>query len=241
MGRHTAKQRLRLRPRPFAYLALIGLAAALPWRPLTPVGVTAAAHGPLRIMPMGDSLTWGTGSRGGDGWRGPLYERLTAAGHHVDFVGPLRHGTGPDPDLAGYPGWRVDQLREQVPRLMAEHRPDIVLVHVGTNDLRRNDRLDTVAERLAALVGEIRANRPRTTVVLARLAPATERTVQRRITWYNNRITLLARQYDGAVADMTALDPRADLHDALHPNDHGYARMAARWAEAMAPALADRA
>ncbi|GGK15258.1 hypothetical protein GCM10010124_04840 [Pilimelia terevasa] len=239
MGRHSARRR-RGAAWPAAALAVAGLAALLPWRAVTAQDVRSAAGPPVRIMPMGDSITWGTGSRDGGGWRAPLYARLTAAGHRVDFVGPLRHGAGPDPDLAAYPGWRVDRLRERVPTLMAAYRPDIVLIHVGTNDLRRVDRLDSVAERLAALLGEIRANRPSTAVVLARLAPADEPAVQERIGWYNDRVVLLARRYGAAVADMTALDPRRDLADPLHPNDRGYAEMAARWAAALAPALPPR-
>jgi hypothetical protein len=40
----------------------------------TTVGVTpasAASNTPLRVMPLGDSITWGAGSSTGNGYRGP--------------------------------------------------------------------------------------------------------------------------------------------------------------------------
>ncbi|HEX5741199.1 MAG TPA: GDSL-type esterase/lipase family protein, partial [Pilimelia sp.] len=136
---------------------MAALAAVLPWRPAAdpPPARAAQDDDPVRIMAMGDSITWGTGSRDGDGWREPLRARLAAAGYRVDLVGPLRQGRGPDRDLAGYPGWRVDQLRGRAPGYVAAYAPDVVLLHIGTNDLRRGQRPRDVAQRLAGLVGEL--------------------------------------------------------------------------------------
>lgn len=233
MGRHRAPRKTAVWPA--ACLAVAGAAAALPWRTVAAGDAppTPPAPAPLRVMPMGDSIAWGTGSSDGTGWRGPLRAALAAAGRQVDFVGPQRHGPGPDPDLAGFPGWRIDDLRAATPRLMAAYRPDVVLLHIGTNDLRRGDRLDSVAERLAALLGEVRANRPAAHLVIARLTPSAEPGVARRIAWYNRRIGHLAARYRADVADMSGLDPRRELADPLHPNDAGYRRMAAAWRAAL--------
>jgi hypothetical protein len=40
---------------------------------------------PLRILPLGDSITYGSSVAGG--YRLPLYTALTALGYNVDFVG----------------------------------------------------------------------------------------------------------------------------------------------------------
>ena len=49
---------------------------------------TASAEtlGPVRIMPLGDSITYGTNSTGTVGYRRPLYQQLVGAGYSVDFV-----------------------------------------------------------------------------------------------------------------------------------------------------------
>src|SRR6185503_15255025 len=39
----------------------------------------------LRVLPLGDSITFGAGA--GGGYRAPLYQLLTNAGYSVDFIG----------------------------------------------------------------------------------------------------------------------------------------------------------
>ena len=60
----------------------------------------------LRIMPMGDSITWG-GS--GGGYRRPLYNLLVGAGYDFDFVGRkcAAHDITPDTNHWGAAGWQM--------------------------------------------------------------------------------------------------------------------------------------
>src|SRR5689334_13802099 len=64
----------------------------------------AAAATPLRVMPLGDSITWGVGSPSGNSYRSFLANKLTAEGHTLDFVGSGRNGTMSDPDNEGHSG-----------------------------------------------------------------------------------------------------------------------------------------
>src|SRR4051794_32872398 len=64
----------------------------------TPTMMTTETARPLRIMPLGDSITWGGGAPGHDSYRTDLYNRLATAGLDVDFVGSQHSGTGPDRD-----------------------------------------------------------------------------------------------------------------------------------------------
>ncbi|MFE4822216.1 ricin-type beta-trefoil lectin domain protein [Streptomyces sp. NPDC056704] len=80
---------------------------------VTPAGVTpasATSTTPLRGMPLGDSITWGVGSSTDNGYRGPLWDKLAADGHPLDFVGTLRGGSMSDPDNEGHSGYRIDQI-----------------------------------------------------------------------------------------------------------------------------------
>jgi hypothetical protein len=68
-------------------------------------GVPAAhAAGPaLRVMPLGDSITWGDGSSTTSSYRADLWNSITGAGFPLDLVGSLQSGALPDRDHEGGP------------------------------------------------------------------------------------------------------------------------------------------
>ena len=85
------------------------------WLALGLVTSTAVARAPaappIRVLPLGDSITDGAGAPGG--YRLRLYQLLTNAGFNVDFVGTLTDNGAPglpDPDHEGHSGWRIDQI-----------------------------------------------------------------------------------------------------------------------------------
>src|SRR5689334_12599304 len=82
-----------------ASLVLLGPAATADAGPAAEPAPTAA---PLRIMPLGDSITYGVGSSALDSYRGALFWRLADAGVAVDYVGSMRSGNSPDPDNEGH-------------------------------------------------------------------------------------------------------------------------------------------
>lgn len=72
---------------------------------VTHSGAAAAeSNGGVRVMPLGDSITEGTQVPGG--YRIGLWQRLSAAGYRVDFVGTQFNGpaTLGDHDHEGHPG-----------------------------------------------------------------------------------------------------------------------------------------
>lgn len=85
------------------------LAFILGWNP-----ISAQA---IRILPMGDSITFGSGGTAGlGGYRGPLYDLLVNAGHTIDYVGTSTGNSDlmVDMDHEGHGGWRIDQLDANV-------------------------------------------------------------------------------------------------------------------------------
>ena len=57
----------------------------------------------MRIMPLGDSITYGIQTSFSNGYRKPLYEALTAAGYSIKMVGSERAGHFPEPLNEGHP------------------------------------------------------------------------------------------------------------------------------------------
>ncbi|HEX6521183.1 MAG TPA: hypothetical protein VF070_14430, partial [Streptosporangiaceae bacterium] len=99
-------------------------------------GPPAAA--PVRIMPLGDSITAAPGC-----WRAILWHDLQTAGYtNINFVGSVpdggcNYGYTYDGDNEGHSGMSATGLVSQnlLPGWLAAASPDIVLMHLGTNDM----------------------------------------------------------------------------------------------------------
>jgi lysophospholipase L1-like esterase len=194
--------------------------------------------GALRVMPLGDSITAGVGSRSGGSYRTALYDRLRGAGLDVDFVGSQRSGPGADPDHEGHGGWTVERITAEVDGWLAAYEPDVVLLHIGTNNVTRGEPPARIAGKLTALVDRIRAARPHTYVLVSQIVSSrvpAERVVGHR---YNARILRIAAErgpFVWPVPQSTVTG--GDLRDIHHPNDSGYLKMARNFYTALTRVL----
>jgi lysophospholipase L1-like esterase len=207
-----------------------------------PVAAAAAVTTrPIRVMPLGDSITYGQGSPTLSSYRAALWQRLVGqAGYAIDFVGSQHNGALPDVDNEGHSGWRIDNIAGSVNGWLATYQPDVVLLHIGTNDMNQNYQVATAPDRLGALIDQILAARPAARVVVAKIIPALDPTIQSRINAFNAAVPAVVAAR-GARASLVDLSPlvATDLNDTLHPNDTGYAKMAARWYSGLVPVLGD--
>ena len=200
--------------------------AALPASAAT----TAAAPTSLRLMPLGDSITWGYASPSGNGYRGYLWDRLRSDGHALDFVGSGRNGTMADPDNEGHSGWRIDQITGIADSVLGRYRPNVVTLEIGTNDLNGNYQIPTAPDRLRTLIDRITRAVPQATVLVGTVIISTSPGEESHRPAFNAQIPGIVRAQQAAgkrvaLVDMGALNAR-DLADALHPNDNGYRKMA---------------
>ena len=62
------------------------------------------------------------------------------------------------------------QLLPRLPQLMTQHKPDLVLIHNGTNDLDHRDGA-TVAETLQQIVLQLKNNVPKLKIVISEITP----------------------------------------------------------------------
>ena len=98
-----------------------------------------------RILMLGNSITKGIGSTSGVGFRQMLYDRLDSYNYDFEFVGP----SGSEAHLKGYfiPGASIGQFYSgpggtgeyNVATILNTYRPNIVMIHLGTNDLYTDD------------------------------------------------------------------------------------------------------
>ena len=195
----------------------------------------------LRLMPLGDSITRGYKSTTEDGYRAPLYTALKNRGIALDFVGSQRCGTLLNGDVEGYNGYRIDQIAALVNTALATYHPNLITLHIGTNDLAQNYQVATAPKRLAALIDQIVADDPKVTILVAQLVCNSTPSVQSLIDAYNAKIPAIveSRAKTGKHVYLVSMKAvtKADLADGLHPNDAGYQKMADAWDAAIQQAV----
>ena len=218
-------------------------------------GMTPIPGTVLKIMPLGDSITQGTDTRNatppgvGGGYRLPLGNLLSSAGSAYDFVGDSRLNSvaGADPDHNGYPGRRTDEILNSLPTLLANNPPDVVLLHIGTNDIMQGRTVSSAVSNLEKIIQGVIANAPNRKLYVAKIIPfAVSQYVSesQANTWnakaesYNQEVQRLATQYNVNMVDMYAPGINgntsksiitAEANDGIHPGDQGNAEMARRW------------
>jgi hypothetical protein len=93
---------------------------------------SAACADPLRIMPLGDSITAGYDdfNQTPGGYRTTLYGLLDAAGYDFDFVGSLQTNPGPIPDNdhEGHGGYTLLQIGQIAGPSIVATQPDVILL-----------------------------------------------------------------------------------------------------------------
>ncbi|MGW2253258.1 FG-GAP-like repeat-containing protein [Kitasatospora sp. NPDC001660] len=226
-----------------ALLAVAG--ASLGPAPTAAHAATKPAPPLIKVMPLGDSITYGAGSNTRAGYRAPLWDMTASQSPYtIDMVGSNSAGSMADPDNEGHSGYRIAQIRDGIDQWLTAADPDVVLLHLGINDLKW-DKADPVqaATRLSELVDRIHADKPGAAVIVQGLLTATPGLEQQTAAFNSTAGALLAdRQRAGRhvrYAAPAALDPATDLPDQLHPNDDGYRKMAQVFHDALDHTVAD--
>ncbi|WOT38726.1 GDSL-type esterase/lipase family protein [Streptomyces coeruleorubidus] len=231
-------------------IPVLGLLAAL----LLPLGFTfaprataAPAADPVRVMPLGDSITGSPGC-----WRAVLWNRLLNSGYKdIDFVGtlpPQGCGQAHDGDNEGHGGELVTNVADQnlLPGRLAATRPDIVVMHFGTNDVWSSIAPDRILAAYTKLVTQMRASNPDMRILVAQLIPMNPGSCAacaQRVVDFNARIPDWARATGTERSPITVVDQwtgfstATDTYDGVHPNASGDDKIAARWFPALAAVL----
>jgi lysophospholipase L1-like esterase len=226
-------------------LLLLSLACAPPDSLDIPVSAKvdpgwACASTPCTVMPLGDSITDGYNVPGG--YRIELEDLIEADGADVDFVGSLSNGPADldDHDHEGHSGWRIDQIQGIIRPRMATYDPDVVLLHIGTNDIAQNYQVARAPARLRRLVQTIVDMSPDTLVAVASIIPISTAIYERKVVAYNAQIPDIVDDISAAGGNVIYVDMHselttADLADGVHPNEGGYDKMGDAWYDAIAP------
>lgn len=194
--------------------------------------------GAIRILPLGDSITEGFDDE--STYRSWLWRELQSRGQRVDFVGSLRGTQAGDEDLdfdadhEGHWGWRADEVRDRVADWARAAQPEIVLLHLGHNDLWLGQSVASTVDDIAEIVAIVRRTSPNATFLLAEIIPSSARGLEE-IPAFNRQIGQLAQRLSTPESPVlgvdlaTGFDPSRDTVDGVHPNESGARKMARTW------------
>jgi len=215
---------------------------------------------PCKILPFGDSITHGVKSSDDAGYRSQLFKLIVAAKQKATFTGSLANGPTQVSGQTfprmheGHAGWTIDPgysefsgyggISSLVPSPALDEKPQIVLLHIGTNDLFPTKDGAGMATRLDALVEKIAGDAPTALIVLAQITPVgstnaghtAEQVAAANAAQmvYNSKIPAIIQAHVAKGQHVIGVDmskmPLSDLtSSSVHPNDQGYAYMAGIW------------
>jgi hypothetical protein len=231
--------------------------------------ITSSSQNTIRIMPVGNSITFGytDGSLSVDQMRSYRYGLkflLNSHGYNTDFVGTQSSGCAyfSDCQHAGFggtqdqyilrllidgqityytTGWVTEQTIQPPGPYLDVFNPDIILLHIGTNDVTNEGDAALTNQKITAIldkVDEYEARASKEVIVFVALI-LNRCNYSLQTTTFNNGIKTLVQNRINSGDKLVIVDMEhdagfvymddADMADDLHPNEIGYSKMATLW------------
>ena len=204
---------------------------------LTATPVVTQVCEPIKIMPLGDSITYGEGILPYGGYRNLLGALLEGEGFQFDFVGSQKSGESSiiDPDNEGHTGWRIPNIRDGIDSegWLETYQPDIILLHIGSNDLRHGNP-EYAEGNLSVLLDDILTRLPETHVILATIIRTRWGSDTKHVI-FNKAIPgiVASKGKQVSIVDMQEILSKSDFTTLYHPSPVGYDKMAHAWMNAI--------
>ncbi|KAF1813579.1 SGNH hydrolase [Eremomyces bilateralis CBS 781.70] len=197
----------------------------------------------IKIMALGDSITGSPGC-----WRALLYRKLQTAGltTNTDFVGTLQPdgcGFTYDGQHEGHASMFATNIASQnlLTGWLAATKPDVVMMHLGTNDVWSAKSPTELLGAYATLVKQMRASNSRMKILVAQIIPLNPRETSpcaecpQRVVALDQAIPQWAAGLNSTESPITVVDcytgfnPATDTGDGVHPNEAGNEKLADAW------------
>ena len=206
-----------------------------------PISYAQTGGAPIKIMPLGDSITEGSPA---GGYRRGLYDLLTQDHVNFAFVGSEKLGKFPNPEHEGHGSFATIGIRIglRTRDWLETATPDLILLHIGTVDIRVGADGPTMSTRLSALLDDIMTRLPNAHIIVAQILPLGDPKLEAVVKEFNAAIPGIARSRDTRVSVVNMHDSFStaeDLYDGIHPNDRGNEKMARVWEPAILAVLGE--
>jgi len=203
----------------------------------------------IKIAPLGNSITQAANNH--PSYRYPLWKKLIDAKISFDFVGSMNTNYGGNPsrpdyngkpfdmDHEGHWGWRADEILNGMDGWLTKYSPDMVLMHVGSNDcIQAQDKNSTINE-IKQIVAKLRNKNSAVVIFMATLIPCNATGAPARVNDLNTGIKSLVPELTTEkspvifVDQNSGIDASKDLYDGIHPGPTGEEKMAQKWFDAI--------
>ena len=196
-------------------------------------------YNPIRIMPLGDSITLGAGDPDREGYRRKLYRDLVRKGYDINFVGnysdPSVETEAFDKDHQGTGGQTKEKLATNISAYINSNPAEIYLLHIGTNNPNTN------ANPVATILDAIKNDNVKSKVIVAKIinkydengtnSPIPE------VNIYNTNVENMVIARNDANLSIVDMERKvlypANYTDNSHPNKSGYSVMSDAWLESL--------
>lgn len=172
------------------------------------LAASASAHSaPKTVLVLGDSLSAEYGLAHGSGWVALLEQKLKSEKIDASVVN------------ASISGETTSGGRSRLPALLAQHKPDVLVIELGANDGLRGQPVTAADANLRFMLGEAQRSHARVLLVGMRMPPNYGRDyTERFFGMYKN----LATEYKTALVPFMlegiADKPKLFQADRMHPN-----------------------
>jgi lysophospholipase L1-like esterase len=202
---------------------------------------------PIRIMPLGDSLTYGVQDEETEasinhnrtGYRAPLWYSLKDAKYEADFVGSMSTGASANPPFdtnhEGHPNWTSYDLNEKLYGYLEHAQPNIILLHIGTND--HSSKINGLVSILDTIDRYEQASGQQIQVIVAKVIQRSRRDLT--IDGYNHNLEIIVKRRWTNGDKLTLVnmaEAKLNINDYAnntHLNHSGYNKMASVWFNAL--------
>ncbi|UKZ84585.1 uncharacterized protein TrAFT101_000491 [Trichoderma asperellum] len=209
----------------------------------TPVGKAIKPGTELRILPVGDSITYGflSDMDGGDGNGYRLRLREDLSSDTVVFAGTMTSPVGNMTDgyFAAWNGKTIQYMENNVgPSL--EQRPNIILLHAGTNDMNPNSAISTeghdpvaASQRLGYLIDKMINTCPDAVILVAMIIGTCNADQAPQTGMFQSLVPDVVMSRFQAGKHVLAVDfstfALSNLRDCIHPTNQGYQLLGDYW------------
>ncbi len=178
------------------------------------LAATSAYSAPKNLLVLGDSLSAEYGLERGRGWASLLQQRLQQDRLDTTVINASISG---DTTIGG---------KNRLPALMEQHKPQVLVIELGSNDALRGLSLKASQDNLQAMIDLARQYKARVLLVGMQIPPNYGPDYTRRFAEmyqalaHQNKLPLVPFFMEGIAADLSLFQA-----DRIHPNEQAQPRL----------------
>ncbi len=197
------------------------------------LNLSAAGKNHYTIMPIGDSITQGSGKCVSYSY--PLWKMMKEAGYDFEYIGPRTRTYDVGPlQHCGFGGKTIEYLDKNIDSLYRAYPADVLLLHAGHNHFAEKEPVPGIIESHRSLIDKVLAINPDAIIFVAQVIPSGKLPKYSYIPELDKELKKMVRSYHSRQVILVNASKGFDWEkhtndDLVHPNAEGAEIMARHW------------